>query len=123
MADTVNIACKLPNGLQITVDGKTVVLNGANDAGAKFGFGITPDVDADFYKKWAESVGKFPAVKNGSIFAYSGDIANAARERASDPAVMTGQEPLNAEAPMAGIEPTDETKKELAKAAAPAKGK
>jgi hypothetical protein len=119
MSDTVTVACKLPNGLQIHVGETKLTLNGANQPGARFGFGLTTDVDADFFKTWVEHHATFPAVKNGSIFAFGSeaDAVDAARERMNDSRVMTGQEPLNAEAPMPGIEPTDEMKKELAKTA------
>lgn len=117
------IACKLPNGLTIDHKDTTVTLAGANSPNARFGFGITPEVDADWWKDWSTTVGKdIPAVKNGSIFGFDLDDDGALRERSEDPRVLTGQEPLDPEAPAPGIEPTDEMKKELAKASAKDKG-
>lgn len=111
-----DVACKLPNGLTIEHLGITVTLVGSNDPAAKFGFGITRGVDADWFKAWANTDGKdLPAVRNGSIFAMAKDAEGAARERKRDTSVKTGQEPLNPLAPKEGIEPTDEMKRELAK--------
>lgn len=111
-----DVACKLPNGLVVEHMGHKVTLLGSNDANAKFGFGITRGVDADWFGAWAKTDGKdLPAVKNGSIFAMSKDADGAARERKSDASVQTGQEPLNPFKPAADIEPTEEMKKELDK--------
>lgn len=106
----VQVACKLPNGLTITHNGKTVTLNGANDSGNRFGFGFTDVTDMDI-ADWLETDGKeLPAVKNGSIFIGGPD---AAKERQYDASVQTGQEPLNPMNPGNGVEPTDETRRAL----------
>ena len=108
------VACKLPNGLTVTHKGHTVTFNGANDAGNRFGFGLTEDVDAAWFADWVATDGKdFPAVKNGSFFEHGKDTAAAARERQNDRSVQTGQEPLNPSNPGTGVEPTDETRKVL----------
>lgn len=117
----VNILCKLPQGLKITHAGKTVTLVGANKSGNRFGFGVTKDVDGDWFKDWLDKGhgSTFPAVKNGSIFAMTGTpdkAADAAAERRKDAKVQTGLEPLDPENPGEGVEPTDEQKKETAKA-------
>lgn len=125
-ASTISVGNKLPSGLTVThgpKDGpvQTVFLKGANDEGAIAGFGITNDVDRDWFKSWTEAHPDFPPVKNGSIFAVEANKArDAARERKSD--VKTGLEGLNPDAPAPGIEPTEETKKELAKVDPDAKG-
>lgn len=120
MSSLASIGCKLPQGLQLTHKGKTVVLVGANASGNRYGFGITPGVDADWFDDWATTDGKdFPALKNGSIFAIPGNAEkakDAAKERRADDSVQTGLEPLNPAKPGGGVEPTDETKKELDKA-------
>ena len=106
MADTdskVSVACKLPAGLIIAHDGKTVQLNGSNHAGAVAGFGITKDVDAAWFDAWAEH-SQHPAVTNGAIFANSGaKVHSEAKEKRND--VKGGFEPLDGEEPMAGIAP------------------
>lgn len=115
----VTVACKLPQGLQLKHKNLTVILVGANESGNRFGFGLTHGVDGDWFKDWAEGDGKdFPAVKNGSIFAISGTrdkAEDAAKERRADAAVQTGLEPIDPDRPAANVEPTDETKTELAK--------
>lgn len=113
MVDTVKIACKLPNGLTITHAGKSVTLKGANDPAAVGGFGVTRDVDKDWFADFVEGNGKdLPFIKNGSVFVIAGrDTVGATRERKD---VDTGMSPLDPDAPMPGIEPTDETKKVLA---------
>lgn len=120
MTSKENIACNLPSGLLIEVGDMKVALAGANSPDAKFGFGITRDVDADFFAAWSASVGEFPALKRGCIFAYAGEIEAAALERENDAAVRSGFEPLDPANPMPGIEPTEEMKKELEKAPKPA---
>lgn len=86
MAGTVTVACKLPGGFRAEFDGKTVMFNGwhvGHDEGAKTaGFGLTPNVDADWYEGWVKSVGDFPAVINGVIFAQSASkAADEAKEK------------------------------------------
>ena len=102
-ADKVSVACKLPAGLIIrTDDGKTIKLLGSNDPGAIAGFGITKDVNAEAFDKWAEK-SQHPAVRNGSIFTNTaGKVAGEAKEKADD--VKSGLEPLDGAKPMAGIE-------------------
>jgi len=115
----VNVACKLPQGIKIRHKGKEVVLVGANASGNRFGFGITKNVDGDWFNDWKTTDGKaFPAVVNGSIFAIAGTTEkaqDAAKERQRDTKVQTGLEPLDPDKPGDGVEPTDETKAELAK--------
>lgn len=112
---TVSVACKLPQGLVLSHKGKTVQLTGANASGNRFGFGITKDVDADWFDDWTKTDGKdFPAVKIGAIFAMpAAKIVDAAAERRKDGAVQTGLEPLDPNKPGMNVEPTDETKKAL----------
>lgn len=110
---TTKVACKLPQGLTVEHEGKTVTLNGANHAHARFGHGFT-EVDADWFKSWTEAHADFPPVKNRLIFAHK-DAENAAKEAAVDKTIRSGAEPLDPSKPGAGVEPTDEQKKELAK--------
>lgn len=116
---SITVACKLPNGLQIEHANRVVTLNGAHHPNAVAGFGMTHDVDEEWFKDWAAKHPKFPPLANGSIFAASTvtNAADAAKERTDDDDVQTGLEPLDADSPAPGIEPTDETKKELEKTA------
>jgi len=114
----VSVACKLPQGLTITHKDITLTLKGANSSGNRLGFGVTEGVDGDWFADWATTDAKdFPAVKRGMIFAMdtAAKAKDAAKERRGDKSVQTGLEPLNPDKPAAGVAPTDETKKELAK--------
>lgn len=114
---TVNVACKLPQGITIRHKNITKTLRGANSSGNRFGYGVTQGIDADWFKDWAEGDAKdFPPVKKGMIFALEGTvrkIEDAAAERRGDAEVQTGIEPLDPDAPAPEIEPTDDTKKAL----------
>jgi len=90
------IGCRLPNGIVLEHPAnplKKVELSGMNKVtiiGAGF---AQNDVDADFWEAWISANGKFPAVKNGSIFvAKSSDDAMAkARDMKKE---KTGFEPM-----------------------------
>lgn len=110
------VACKLPNGVTIDHAGQSVTFAGANSPNARFGYGVTYEVDPDWFEAWMADVGRdFPPVKAGVLFPINGDDDGELREKENDPALLTGQEPLDPEAPAPGIVPTDEMKKELAK--------
>lgn len=107
------IACKLPNGLTIEHGGQKITLAGAYSPNARFGFGITYEVDPDLYAAWAKEVGPdFAPIKSGALFAFDADDDGKLEEHAE---VVTGLEGLDPEAPAPGVEPTDEMKKELSK--------
>ena len=114
MTTTVNVACKLPNGLAVDHDGKTFTLRGANHPAARFGYGVTA-VDADLFKGWSETHKDFAPLKADLIFLAGRDAAGATKERAKDKRVRTGAEPIDPTKPGAGVEPTEEQAKELAK--------
>jgi len=141
------IACKLPNGLQITHEGQTIVLVGSN-IGERLenvspngrlddnnhrsgGFGLTEvsDRQADAFAAWAKAVtmdengGKlaepFPALENGSILGPYKSFDEARKEcTAMSDAVATGFEGLDPE--KEGVEKNDDA--DEANGAAP-KGK
>lgn len=129
--NTTSIACKLPHGLIVRVyqkgegeDGKPVMvaaseplkLNGANDPGAVFGFGMT-EVDTETWEAWLKQNANFPAVKNGLIVAQPN--SSRAIDQAKDhQTAKTGVEPIDPEKPAKGIEPVP--KKELRARAASA---
>lgn len=115
------VACKLPNGLTIDHKGETVTLTGSNDANAVSGYGLTHDVDIDWFMDWATGPARdFPPVARNLIF-VAGNSANAgdqAREQAGERSGLEGIDPAN---PAPGIEPTEEQKKELEKTQGAAK--
>ena len=95
---TVTVCSKLPFGFVAEFAGKSVTFNGARmldpvtkDPILIDGYGMTHGVDADWFTGWKESVGNFPPVLNGAIFAAAANKADAeAAERA--PEVSTGLE-------------------------------
>jgi hypothetical protein len=112
---TITVGCKLPHGLIIEVDGHAVTLNGKNSSNVIGGYGLTEGVDKDFFGKWMSANRDSAAVKNGLIFAQ--DRADSARSEAKErKGVKNGTEGIDPNKPAPGVEPTEETKRELAKA-------
>lgn len=84
-AKTVTVGCKLPNGLILEVDGKTVELSGANSSVVVGGHGITRDVDAALWDAWLKEHSERDMVKNGFVFAHEKIAStNAEAEEKSD---------------------------------------
>lgn len=111
------IACKLPNGLLVEHKGESVLLNGSDDASAVSGYGLTPDVDLDWFNDWATGDGKdFPPVAKGLIFVAPNErfAQDQAREQGDD--IRSGLEGVDPEKPGEGVEPTDEQKRATAQA-------
>ena len=114
---TVSVACKLPNGLTVAHAPKnakgeaigptqTVTFAGSNAPGAVMGYGLTRDVDGEWFANWTKTDGKdFPAVRNMAIFAQAStdEATDAAKEMSGD--VKTGLEALDPQKPGAGVEP------------------
>lgn len=112
---TITVGCKLPHGLIIEVDGVPVTLNGTNSSNVIGGYGLTEGVDSDFFQKWMAANKDSAAVKNDLIFAQG--RADSARAAASErKGVKNGFEGIDPNKPAPGVEPTEETKRELAKA-------
>lgn len=143
MAETVTVACKLPNGLFVDLGektekagtgrdaqmvviepGKTIKLNGSSHPNAVGGYGFTAEVDADLFKDWMERYKDFPPVKNGFIF-YHADGRSARAQAREMAEKKSGLEFLDPEDPLGdgSIKPEDETKKTLEKNKAEPKGK
>lgn len=102
MAKTVTVACKLPNGLVIDHKGREVVLTGANAPTSVGGFGLTPNVDADWFDDWMASNLDMPVVANEIIFANTAEKAgDEAKEKKG---IKTGLEPVDADKLGEGIE-------------------
>lgn len=118
MAESVTVACKLPNGLHLDVfrmeewteqtptgsrqtkrairEGR-VTLNGVkrrvDDPRVSEGFALTHGVDATHWARWLEANKDSALVQNGLIFASKpNDARSPARERAKQ---MSGLEPID----------------------------
>lgn len=101
--DTVVVGCKLPCGLVISHDGKSVELKGSRESNIINGFGLTPGVDAEFFEAWKKVHKNMPYVKNELIFAYSDERSaqDMADERIKE---KTGLEGLNPDKPGKDLE-------------------
>lgn len=114
--ETVKIACKLPQGLQIEVgysllnNGviygdkyRKILLNGCNSnviAGAPAVLnpapGITENVPKDVWEEWMKTAGKkHPAVLNSLIYVVRPDAASAADQALAAKSLKSGLEPLD----------------------------
>lgn len=100
---TVTIGCKLPNGLLLEVDNKSVLIDGANSSQVVGGHGITYNVDADLWQAWLKQNADRDVVKNGFVFAH-GKAANAKAEAKEKTDTKTGQEPIVPNAKNNGVE-------------------
>jgi hypothetical protein len=117
MAQTVSVGCKLPHGLHLDINGNRVTLLGSNSSLVIGGHGITENVDKEFFDNWLSLHKDSAAVKNGLIFAHD-KTSNVKAEAQEKKKNRNGFEGLDPAKPAPNIEPTDETKKELAKAGA-----
>jgi len=100
----VSVACKLPHGLVLSIEGKpSVTLAGANHPDAVAGFGITR-VDKDFFEAWSGIHKDFIPLTKGLIFAQerSDSLRAEANEKTSE---KTGFEGLNPQNPGPGLVP------------------
>lgn len=106
---TVTVACKIPNGLQLDLEGhKSVILKGPSVAWgappiAIGGYALTPNVDADFMAAWLTVYKDSDMVKKMFVFAYPkhADASSAALEFQDE---KTGLEPLDPDKPGPGLE-------------------
>lgn len=104
---TVTVGCKLPNGLILELNGKTVEVNGSTSSRVIGGHGITYDVDAEFFDAWLEAYADRAMVRNGFIFAHD-KAADTKAEAAEKTDNDTGLEPVDPDAPNAGVTKADE---------------
>lgn len=107
-AATVTVACALPNGLILDFKGAVpkkfesflgkpaVRIRGRNSNLDRKGYGLTPNVDAEFMEAWLALNADMEIVKNGFIFVEADtDRAQAhAREKRD---VKTSLDPMNQE--------------------------
>ncbi|HDL8567144.1 TPA: hypothetical protein ACMY33_001248 [Yersinia enterocolitica] len=104
MAETVIVGCKLPHGLNINIDGKSVVLNGSNSCSIAGGYGLTEGVDKDLFDRFLSVYADAPYVKNQLVFAQ-GKHSSATAQANEQKDIQTGLEGLNPDKPAPGIEP------------------
>ena len=103
MANVVTVGCKLPYSFMIQLNGKSAVLNGANNTKIIGGHGITENVDAELFNAWYQANKERALVKNGFVFAYENkaDTKAAAKERSKN---KSGLEPINPKDKNNGVE-------------------
>lgn len=71
---TVTIACRLPNGLTLEVDGVKKTINGYNSVASSLivgehnKIGVTEDVDKSFWDKWREIYKDHPICVNQHVY-------------------------------------------------------
>lgn len=92
MADTVYIGCKIPNGVIISVAGKTATLKGANSSQLIGGFGVT-EVDGDLWEQWSKDNEGHDLLKSNLVFVQT-TAARANAEAKEKSEVNSGFEPL-----------------------------
>lgn len=108
---TVTVGCKLPHGLwmELQVDDgpKTAILaRGCNTSEVVGGFGLTPNVQKDFWDAWLEQHKNLKFVKNGQIWAYKS--IEGAKAKAKEMAeIKHGMEALDPNNLPKGIEKAD----------------
>lgn len=100
---TVIVGCKLPHGLTIEIDGNSVTLNGINSSTIIGGYGLTYDVDKEFFDKYLELYADTELVKNGLIFAQE-KLKEARTEAEEKAGLKNGLEPINPQKPGKNIE-------------------
>lgn len=113
------IACKLPNGLMVEHKGESVLLNGSDHASAVSGYGMTQNVDLDWFNDWATGDAReFPPVAKGLIFVAPNErfAQDQATEQGDD--LRSGLEGVDPANPGDGVEPTEEQQRETARARA-----
>ena len=122
MAETVSIACKLPNGIVLELPGhpRVYIKGSAVEIGLPSerrttqdlsvppllvpgGFALTPDVDADFWRAWSTAYAGMEVLQKGLLFAMPKpqDARAKAREMAKE---KTGLEPIDPDKMGDGLE-------------------
>lgn len=112
---TLTVCSKLPFDFAAEHGGKTVIFKGGKSVdpitGEPYltgGYGLTRDVDAEWFEEWSKAVGDFKPLQTGAIFSStSKDPAAEAAEMNSE--VVTGLEQKSAEE--LGVEVTSDEKK------------
>ncbi|WP_258561851.1 hypothetical protein [Salmonella bongori] len=113
MAEMVSVGCKLPNGLQVTLDGKTVILNGAastalrglDGAIPEGAFGVT-QVEKDFMDKFIAIYHDAAYIQNNAVFIQKDERSVKAQGKDLEKS-KTGLEGLDPENPAPGVKKAD----------------
>lgn len=111
ISGTVTIGCKLPCGLVMTYKGKSVELKGSRESRILNGYGLTHNVDAEFWEGWKKAHAKLPFVKGELVFAY-GDQRSAEDMAAERQNERTGLEGLDPNKPGKDLEKVPEDNEE-----------
>ena len=113
MAEMVSVGCKLPNGLQVTIDGKTVILNGAATTSLRGLDGAIPEgafrvtqVEKDFMDKFVAMYQDAAYIQNNAIFIQKDErsVKAQAKELAEEKTGLEGMDPEN---PAPGVKKAD----------------
>ena len=96
--ELVTVGCKLPHGVKmdLVVGGikKRVFIKGNNSSSVAGGFGLTDNVDKEFFDQWMKENAVLEFVQKGLIWAYKSN--EGARKRALEEAEKRhGLEPLD----------------------------
>ncbi len=111
----VTVYCKTPHGLVAELTNtagevKRVVFNGANHVSAErglvLGYGVTENVDAEFYDAWAKANAKRLFLVNRAVYATR-DVASAAAKAKELEKEKLGFEGLDPEKPGPGLKKAD----------------
>ena len=102
---TVNVGCKLPNGIILELGEVRQLIKGANSSNIIGGHGITEGVDKEFFDAWMLKNEELSFVKGGFIFAHE-KASNTAAEAKSKADEVTGFEGMDPTKKPAGITET-----------------
>lgn len=111
ISGTVTIGCKLPCGLVMSYKGKSVELKGSRDSRILNGYGLTPNVDEEFWEAWKKAHAKMPFVKGELVFAYT-DKKSAEDMAAEREKERTGFEGMDPDKPGKDLEKVPEDQDE-----------
>jgi len=110
--DTVTVACKLPNGLHLDVNGfDRVTIKGnalpfgesAVDYRIVGGYALTPGVPRDLWDAWLKDRTTMDIIVKGIVFAQE-KPADVVAEAKNGAKVITGLEPIDPDKPGNGLE-------------------
>lgn len=92
---TVTVGCKLPNGIILEVGEKRQLINGANASAVIGGYGLTENVDKEFFDKWMADHADLKFVKAELIFANdkTNNTVAQAKEHADEESGFEGVDP------------------------------
>ena len=109
---TVTVASKLPFNLRAVLGDKALELNGFNSDFTIAGFGITENVDEEFFNAWAKANASLAFLKKGLVFSQNKKV-NAEAEAKEKTQVKSGFEGINPLHPVDGLILDDDAKKQI----------